>query len=334
MNSPLRLLLILTLISLSATAQRMTREADDFLARLPAGLQARQEQAVRQAMAGDTELLMQVRASRNTAAPLHEGVTATDIGTTYRLYTPVRNDSTRLPVLIYLHGGGWCFGSINSCSAFCGALAKEARMAVLAVDYPLAPEHPYPAPLHACVEAVSFVHDNAAIYGFDTDAISAGGDSAGGNLALATAMSLPDSLRLKSLVLFYPVTKAWADTGTSWQAYGEGYGLDSGIMDAFNSAYAATADRHDPLLSPLCAPDSLLRRLPPTLIAGAGRDILLDQGREMYERMRHNGVDARREVFDGAVHLFITVPGQPTAFAKAVTLAARFLRGDDIGYGR
>ncbi len=315
-------------------ADQMRREAMEFVGGLPSDLQKMQEQAVRQAMAGDLSALEAVRNSRNGRPELPAGVTATDIGDRYRLYKPIAGDGKPLPVLIYLHGGGWCFGSVNSCARFCGEFAGEAGAAVLAVEYPLAPEHPYPAALDCCTEAVSFVRDHAAEYGLDPDAVSIGGDSAGGNLALATALRLIYAsvegggtvLPQHSLVLFYPVVKAWNDGSGSWRYFGTGFGLDSGIMEAFNEAYVGTEDPRSALISPFCAEKKHLSQLPPVLIVNADYDILRDQGAEMHAALVKAGVNATRTVFPGTTHLFITVPGQPAAFREAVKMSAAFIR--------
>ena len=315
-------------------ADRMRREAVEFVGGLPSDLQKMQEQAVRQAMAGDLSALEAVRNSRNGRPELPAGVTATDIGDRYRLYKPIAGDGKPLPVLIYLHGGGWCFGSVNSCARFCGEFAGEAGAAVLAVEYPLAPEHPYPAALDCCTEAVGFVRDHAAEYGLDPDAVSIGGDSAGGNLALATALRLIYASGegggtvppLRSLVLFYPVVKAWNDGSGSWRDFGAGFGLDSGIMEAFNEAYVGTEDPRSALISPFCSEKKHLAQLPPVLIVNADHDILRDQGAEMHAALVKAGVNATRTVFPGTTHLFITVPGQPAAFREAVKMSAAFIR--------
>ena len=315
-------------------ADQMRREAVEFVGGLPSDLQKVQEQAVRLAMAGDLSALEAVRNSRNGRPELPAGVTATDIGDRYRLYTPIAGDGKPLPVLIYLHGGGWCFGSMNSCARFCGEFAGEAGAAVLAVEYPLAPEQPYPAALDCCTEAVSFVRDHATEYGLDPDRVSIGGDSAGGNLALATALrliyaSVEDGgtvLPLHSLILFYPVVKAWNDGSGSWRDFGAGFGLDSGIMEAFNEAYVGTEDPRSALISPFCAEKKHLAQLPPVLIVNADHDILRDQGAEMHAALVKAGVNATRTVFPGTTHLFVTVPGQPAAFREAVKMSAAFIR--------
>lgn len=313
-------------------------EADAFLRSLPEGLQARQEEAVRRAMKGDFAALEAVRQSRNVPPALPADVVATDISDTYRLYRPASCASGRLPLLIYLHGGGWCFGSINSCARFCAELSRRAGVAVLAVDYPLAPRYPFPHALDASLEAVGFARDNAELYGFDPDRISLGGDSAGGNLALSAAIAIASGQRcgrlslpagaLRSLVLFYPVVKVWSDGSESWQSYGSGYGLDASIMEAFNEAYAGPADARQPLVSPFCAASDALAKLPPVMMVSADRDILRDQGTDMARRLRESGVEVSHRILPSTVHLFITVPGQQRAFDMAVDAAAGFLAED------
>lgn len=321
--------------ALGVGAQSADLEAAVFLSNMPAGLQALQERAVREAMAGDCSALEAVRMSRNRPFEVPEDIAVFDMDGGHRLYLPAERGADAVPVLVYLHGGGWCFGSVNSCADFCVNVVREAGMAVLAVEYPLAPENPYPDALDCCVAAVRSLASQADDFGLDANAISVGGDSAGGNLALATALRLmdaerPDSagpmVRLKSLVLFYPVVKVWNDGSRSWNRYEVGYGLDGGIMEAFNEAYAGEYDVKDPLISPFCASEELLRQLPPVLIVNAERDILCDQGDEMSRRLSESGVDCRRVVIPGSVHLFITVAGQPTAFRMAVESAAAFLR--------
>lgn len=329
--------IVLTLFSyMIVDAQSMAKEAEEFISGLPSGLQDKQEQAVRAAIDGDYSALNEVRNARNIPSELPEGISSEDIDGKYRLYIPER--VTNEPLLIYLHGGGWCFGSINSCSRFCSSLAKEAGIAVLAVEYPLAPEHPYPAALNSCIEALTYVVDNAARLGIDPNAISVGGDSAGGNLALATALRMiyteeqlkdtpyADMLpKIKSLVLFYPVVRVWNDGSESWSKYESGYGLDGKIMETFNEAYIDGNDPQVPLISPYNAAPAHLSKLPPTLIVNADYDILKDQGEAMYERLKEAGVEVKREVLPGTTHLFITVTGQPTAFDKSVALTKEFL---------
>ncbi|MDE5979341.1 MAG: alpha/beta hydrolase, partial [Muribaculaceae bacterium] len=135
------------------------------------------------------------------------------------------------------------------------------------------------------------------------------------------------SFPLKSLLLFYPVTKVWNDGSTSWMEYGDGFGLDGSIMEAFNEAYLAGRDSAHPLISPYCASDAALAQLPPVLMINADHDILRDQGEEMCVRLTGAGTDVTHMVLPGTTHLFITVEGQPAAFSAAVKASAAFLSG-------
>lgn len=307
--------------------ERMRLEADTFLARLPAGLQSQQRDAVRAAIAGNSAPLNRVRASRNSAPPAEAGVSVTELSPTLRLYrNTARGAAAPAPLLVYFHGGGWTFGSLNSCARFCAALCRTSGVTVLAADYPLAPEYPYPAAPDACEAAVRLALDKAAEWGCDTSRVAVGGDSSGGNLALAAALRLlrNGDERLSRLLLFYPVVDARPDASASWRDYAVGYGLDADLMEAFNAAYAADAPER-PDISVALADAALLRRLPATLLVAAGRDILADQGARFAEQLDALGVDIRRVVFPSAVHLFITVPGQSAAFDAAVKLCGEFL---------
>ncbi len=311
----------------------LRKEADAFLSTLPQGLQAEQTEAVYRAMKGDTEALNRVRHSRNAPSPLPYGVSATFLTPRLCLYTPsVKADILR-PLLVYFHGGGWTFGSINSCSRFCGELVARAGVSVLAVDYALAPEASFPFGLNDCIDAVRFAVQHAGEWGSAGHLVSVGGDSAGGNLAVATALSLlsSDTILLRSLLLFYPVTLAYPDHSASWRLYGSGFALDSELMEAFNRAYAP-GESHHYLVSVAHAPDSLLSRLPSTLLVAAERDILCTQGREFAARLNHLGVKVSRYELPATVHLFITVPGQSLAFCYALSLSASFLHYPSTGF--
>ena len=299
-----------------------THEADAFIGHMPSSLQSHQAEAVARAIDGDSYLLNMVRSSRNTQPQLPDGVVASSPAPNLRLYTPVSR-SRQLPLLVYFHGGGWTFGSINSCSAFCAALVARGDVMVLAVDYRLVPENPYPAGLDDCVDAIEFARKHALDWGADPLRISAGGDSSGGNLAIASSLRLPDAL--SSLVLFYPVTKAFADGSQSWNTYGKGYGLDARLMEEFNRAYTIDANALHPLISPACAPFAALTHLPPVLLIGAGRDILCQQGTDFAALLGSLGVEVEHIMIQGAVHLFITVDGQPTARRQSVDIAHRWL---------
>ena len=331
------LLLIFSAMMVSCSLRQIETyevEADAFLKHMPAGLQDKQCAAIREAMAGNHAALEAVRNGRNAKTPLSEKVEARDISPQLRLYLPKEKQDKPLPLLVYLHGGGWTFGSINSCARYCSELTATGEVMVLAVDYRLAPEHPYPCGLDDCVAAFEYACAHAAEWGSAPELVSVGGDSSGGNLALAVALrQLRENKMLPhSLVLYYPVVSAWNDESDSWTNYAKGYALDGEIMEAFNAAYCEGVGqsiheeaRTNALISPSVATDEELSRLPKILLTAAERDILRDQGQLFAERLHNLGVQIHRKVLPGTVHLFITVPGQEKAFREAIQLATKFL---------
>ena len=300
----------------------MRTQADAFLRGMPSDLQQRQTTAIMQAIDGDNSSLMAVRNARNTLPEYSDNVQTRMITDNMRLYEPKDRQDETLPLLLYLHGGGWTFGSINSCGRFCDAMAASGKMRVVALDYRLAPEHPYPEGLHDCIAAIGYIIKHADELHVDVSQITVGGDSSGGNLAIATALSDDCRGKIESLLLFYPVTKAFDDGSESWQQFGKGFGLDAEIMEAFNRAYTLHADAHSTDISVGLCTDDALQALPRTLMVSAERDILRDQGRAFAERM---GDKMTRIEYEGTVHLFITVPGQDAAFERTVDDAVKFI---------
>lgn len=301
---------------------QMQQEEQAFLVAMKPGLQHTQMLAVRTAIEGNDAPLKQIRESRNRPPTLPQGVTATYPTDNICLFAPTAPSTHQRPLLLYLHGGGWCFGSINSCARFCATLAKEADICVAALNYRLSPAYSYPLPLNDCQWAFAYLKKHAAEWGCDSTLVSVGGDSAGGNLALATALSTPGVCKV---IPIYPVTKLYTEQTTSWQRYAKGYGNDAELLEAFNEAYAQ-GETHTPLVSVGLASDSLLRSLPPTLILSAGHDILFDQTAQLALRLQQLGHPLDYHVFPTATHLFITVPGQPTAFNEAVKIIAQYLK--------
>lgn len=301
----------------------MLVEQDSFLARMKPGLQHMQMLAVRAAMRGDDTALERTRESRNQPPVLPQGVEAVYVRPDLCLFMPSRPSARKRPLLLYLHGGGWCFGSINSCARFCAALALEGDCCVAALNYRLAPAHRFPAPLHDCQQALAYLKQHAAQWGCDSSQVSVGGDSAGGNLALATAMTVPGVCKV---IPIYPVTKLYTVPSASWRQYATGYGNDAELLEAFNEAYAGREARN-PLASVGLASDSALQALPPVLIISAGHDILFDQTAELARRLERLHHPLSYHVYPTATHLFITVPGQPAAFNEAVATVAGFLNG-------
>lgn len=319
----------------------MLNEADDLIDEMADGMQDRQADAIYHAMRGVGGELTALRKSRNTPTTVASGVERTDIkgegsarGIAMRLYRPVKRAKSPLPLLVYFHGGGWTYGGLDSCSEFCDALAATGNMIVLAVDYRLAPDSPFPEGLSDCVESIKYAFSQAKEWGSSEDLVSIGGDSSGGNLALATALDLIQKKtshdKLRSIVLIYPVVKVYNDKSASWKKYSRGYGLDGRLMEAFCESYLKGSKSSDgtakkPIVSPAHASDSDLRKMPPILMLSAERDILFDQENEFMTRMKKLGKEIDWIEFPGAIHNFVAVTGQSTAFKKAVTLTSAFL---------
>ncbi len=310
------------------------REVAAFLAASAPDAGARQAAAIRAAREGDGTDLEAIRKGRNSAAAAAATDAALNIadavvpsasgGIPIRLYTPRAAVGGQKPaVVLYLHGGGWTIGSINSCARFCRALATASGAVVAAIDYRLAPEHPYPAALEDTLIARQWLQQQLG-----AGRIYLAGDSAGGNLAVAAAMQLAQNrstATVSGLILFYSVVYADADGSDSWLRNGKGYALDAELMEEFNEAYApAEARQRDPLISPLLSP--ALHLLPPILLISAQFDILHDQGREFARQAEKAGVPVRARCYEGASHLFITMPGMDTYFQRAVRDAAEFIR--------
>jgi len=237
-----------------------------------------------------------------------------------RVYRPV-TDRT-LPVLVWFHGGGWVWASVDTHDRLCREYAAAAGVAVVSVDYALSPEAKFPQAIEECAAVVRHVANHGSDWGLDGSRILLGGDSAGGNLCLATALLLRDQggPALRGLVAYYPVCDSRFDT-ESYQQFGAGgYGLNKERMAFYWSVYAThEGDRSHPLAAVLRAD---LRGLPPVLVHLAELDVLRSEGEALIGKLREAGVPVEAETFKGLVHGFVRASefvGQSrTAMAKAV----------------
>jgi acetyl esterase len=216
-----------------------------------------------------------------------------------RLYRPEAEEPA--PLVVYLHGGGWTLGSIESFDTVVRALANASGAIVVSVGYRLAPEAPFPAGLEDCLCAVRWLAANAAELGADPERLAIAGDSAGGNLATVVARRLRGEVDLRMQALIYPVTDAGCNTA-SYGDFGEGHGLTAASMQRFWNLYLAGADGLDPDASPLRAQD--LAGSPPAFVLTAGFDPLRDEGEAYCEALRDAGVEAELSRYDGAIHGF------------------------------
>ena len=154
-----------------------------------------------------------------------------------------------------------------------------------------------------------------------TSSIYLAGDSAGGNLAACTALKLRTAI--SGIVLFYPVVSLIPEESGSWQLYGEGFGLDSALMDAFNCSYAPGDLANSAEVSPLHAAE--FKDYPPTLLVAAECDILFDQCKLFIDRLTENGISARHLCVTGALHAFMTYPDMDNAYNDGLTEALNFI---------
>lgn len=229
-----------------------------------------------------------------------------------------------LPALVYFHGGGWSIGDLNSADPMCRRLAAEAGCVVVSVDYRLAPEHPFPAAVEDAFAVTADVVRRAGYYGVRPDAVAVGGDSAGGNLAaVAARFARDEGITLVHQLLMCPNTDSGLDS-PSFVEFGEGYGLSAAAMAWFFGHYLGRADRSDPRVAPLRAPD--LSGLPPATILTAEYDILRDEGEEYARVLAGAGVPVELRRFDGMIHNFITMPEVFDDAATARVWAADRLR--------
>jgi len=237
-----------------------------------------------------------------------------------RVYRPV-TDRT-LPVLVWFHGGGWVWASVDTHDRLCREYAAAAGVAVVSVDYALSPEAKFPQAIEECAAVVRHVANHGSDWGLDGSRILLGGDSAGGNLCLATALLLRDQggPALRGLVAYYPVCDSRFDT-ESYQQFGAGgYGLNKERMAFYWSVYAThEGDRSHPLAAVLRADP---RGLPPVLVHLAELDVLRSEGEALIGKLREAGVPVEAETFKGLVHGFVRASefvGQSrTAMANAV----------------
>jgi acetyl esterase len=221
-----------------------------------------------------------------------------------RVYRPLSTEI--LPVVIWFHGGGWVVGTLDSHDPVCRALANRTPCVVVAVDYRLAPEAPFPAAVEDSWAATRWVAEEALKLGGDATRIVVAGDSAGGNLAAAVALRARDSgLELALQVLVYPVTDFDLES-ESYRRLATGLNLTRAKMEWYWQQYLGGADGSHPEASPLRAPD--LTGVAPALVQTAEHDPLLSEGEAFAARLADAGVPVTLTRYDGMIHGFIRMP--------------------------
>jgi acetyl esterase len=241
-----------------------------------------------------------------------------------RVYWPSFESS--LPALVFFHGGGWVLGNLDAVDRSCRALAASSGCVVVSVDYRLAPEHKFPAPLEDAFDAVSYVARHAHGYGIDPARIAVGGDSAGGNLAAACALMARErgGPAIAFQLLIYPATDRYDDSPSTCE-YADGHRLTRAGMEWFWKHYLAAPEQgREPYVSPSYAAD--LAVLPPAFVITAECDPIRDQGEKYAARLAEAGVPVRLKRYEGAIHGFFQMGAVIPAGAEAVADAAGAMR--------
>ena len=242
-------------------------------------------------------------------------------GLPIRLYRPIgvpEGDSPALPVVVFFHGGGYVLGDLDSHDGLARALANGSQSTVISVDYPLAPEHKFPAPVDAGFAATSWIARHADDLGVDATRLAVAGDSAGGNLATVVALKAraAGAPRISFQLLIYPDVD-FRRTNRSITEFAGKYGnvtreAQGWFMDHYLSD---EAQKLDPSVSPLLEPD--LSGLPPAFIITAEYDALRDEGEQYAARLAAAGVPVTLKRYDGMIHEFLRHPFDDAKLAIA-----------------
>lgn len=231
-----------------------------------------------------------------------------------------------LPVLIYFHGGGWVWNSIDTHDRLMRDYAAGGGCAVIGPDYALSPEAAFPQAIEECAAVVRWVARHGAEWGLDPARIAVGGDSAGANLAIGVALLLrrtdPD-ISFSGILLNYGVFDSDLDT-SSYREFAEGYFLTREKMAFYWDCYCPRpADRLNPLVAPL---HSDLRGLPPVLLHIAELDVLASENHAMAAKLRDAGVEVESRLFPGTAHGFLRAANHVKAARDAAAEAGGWLK--------
>jgi acetyl esterase len=231
-----------------------------------------------------------------------------------------------LPVLVYFHGGGWVWSSVDTHDRLTREYAETSGCAVVSVDYALSPEAVFPQAIEECAAVVRWIGEHGGEWGLDPARIALGGDSAGGNLALGTALMLRDTggPALRGILALYPVCDA-DFTRPSYKRFGPGgYFLTEEKMRFYWSVYAPEdATRRNPLAAPLHGD---LAALPPTLVQLAELDVLHDEGEALAAKLKASGVETTFEVVPGVIHGYLRASARVAKARQAIRTGGDWLR--------
>ncbi|MBI6871277.1 alpha/beta hydrolase [Clostridium aciditolerans] len=223
-----------------------------------------------------------------------------------RIYTP--EGGSNLPIIVYLHGGFWIAGNLDTIDNVCRKLSKNTKAIVVSVDYRLAPENPFPAGVNDAYNVIQWVYKNAESINGDAKHIAVAGDSAGGNIAAAVSQMVRDKNgpHITCQVLVYPSTNLFELNSKSWSQSSNDFNISREDMEKYISLYIPKKeDRKNPYASPLLAKD--FKGLPHTLIIIAEIDPLRDEGEAYAEKLKHAGDEVVVAMYKGTTHGFLTM---------------------------
>jgi acetyl esterase len=243
-------------------------------------------------------------------------------GVPVRLYRPSSDEA--LPLLVFLHGGGWMLGDLDTHDAMHRHVAARADCAVLGVAYRLAPEHPFPAGLEDVATAFAWARREVQALGCDPARIALGGESAGANLTAALTLRLRDASEPQPLfqLLVHPVSDLALDFPSMDEV--EAPGLTRDYLDTCRAMYVGETDFADPLISPLRA--ARHDGLAPAIVLTAAEDPLRDDGEAYAATLTRAGVETLACRLPGLPHGFMFLPVTLPAVSRAFDLIARLVR--------
>jgi acetyl esterase len=257
----------------------------------------------------------------------------TEVGDVRVLLIKPRGVEERLPVVLYMHGGGWIFGSASSHGRLAAELAVASRAAVAFIEYTLAPEAKYPVQIEQCYGVARWVTEQGDTHGLDSSRIAVAGDSAGGNMATVLCLMAKErgDVTFVQQSMYYPMTDALTDQESeSYRLFKDGPYGDAKTMEWFWSTYLPEEEelRSKSTVSPLRATLDELRGLPPALVIVDENDVIRDQGEAYATKLREADVPTASVRFNGTMHDFmmLAVLRDSETTHAAMSLAASTFR--------
>ena len=323
-----------------APAANPSAKADPDMAKVLAALQALGPKPIETLSASEarrqpsaTDAVLKVIKDEKIDAKPHAGLSISnsrfaDMGNLrLRYYVPENaTKDSNLPVIVYFRGGGWVIADLDTYDASASALARKTGAAVVSVDYPLAPEHKFPAAHDEAIEAYRYILKNAKGWGYDPTRVALVGESAGGNLAVNTAIAARDQKLTApvAVIAVYPVATSSLDT-PSKREDADAKPLNTAMMKwFFDTASKGPEDARDPRLE-LVAAD--LKGLPPVTVINAEIDPLRSDGDMLVEKLKAAGVNTTHKLYSGVTHEFFGMDAVVAKAREAQDFAAAQLKG-------